>query len=162
MTQVQPRLDERTKYEAEMEVKFGCRFNEMNARFHRHLDFIFGFVGLFGGSGALIAALGQYKILGIITGAIVAAVAVIERLAHPVEYAIAHDTLKEKYTDLLVRVPDMPLAEIEKELKTLQAKNPCGVTALSVPAYNATVRSNGRTDYVMEETYWQKTVALLA
>jgi hypothetical protein len=162
MTQATPRLDERTKYEAELDVKYGWRYNEMNARFQRRLDFIFGFIGLFGGSGAFIAAIGEYKTLGIVAGAMVAAVAVIERLTHPVEYSIAHDTLKEKYAELLVRLPEMPLADIEKELKQLQAKSPCGLTTLAIPAYNANVLSNGRSDYVIKENAWQKFIALLS
>ena len=91
MNQALPRLDERSLYEAEMDIKYGIRFNEMNARFYRRLDFIFGFVGLFAGSGAFLAAIGEYRTLGIITGALVAAIAVIERLAQPIEHAIGHE-----------------------------------------------------------------------
>ncbi|ONN64811.1 hypothetical protein BTM36_22175 [Herbaspirillum sp. VT-16-41] len=145
-----------------MDLKFGIRFNEMNACFYRRLDFIFGFVGLFAGSGAFLAAIGEYRTLGIVTGALVAAVAVIERLAQPIEHAIGHAALKERYAEVLSRTDEMELPAIERELRLLQAKSPTGLSALSVPAYNANVLSNGRSDYVMPTNLWQRFVALLA
>ena len=74
----------------------------------------------------------------------------------------SHETLKERFADLLSRSPEMELAGIERELKLLQAKNPCGISALSVPAYNANVLSNSRSDYIMEANAWQRFVAWLA
>ena len=162
MTHNTPRTDSRTKYEATLDVRFGLCYNDMNARLYRRFDSIFGFVGLFGGSGALIAAIGGYKPLGIVAGALVAALAVIERLVRPIEKAVLHDDFKARYASLNARMSDAELPDIERDLVTLQAQAPSGFHALKLPAYNANLLANGRPDYMANTSRWQRFMALLA
>jgi hypothetical protein len=162
MTDMTVRADNRTIYEATLDIRYGCRFNDMNARLYRSMDFMFGFIGLFGGSGALIAAIGGYKALGVIAGALIAAVAVIERLVRPIEKAVEHDDAKRRYADLSARASEITLQELDKELTALQANAPSGFSALEIPAYNANLLANGRPEYSVEASAWQKTIAFFA
>jgi hypothetical protein len=156
------RNDSRTKYEAILDVRFGQRYNDLNARLYRRLDLVFGFVGLFGGSGALIAAIAQDRAWGIATGALGAAVAVIERLVGAIEKAVKHDEFKRKYAELNVEADELELSEIERQLRQLQADAPSGFHSLLKPAYNVNVAANGRPDYALGLTRWERTVHLFA
>jgi hypothetical protein len=162
MDNIHVRTDDRTKYEAILDIRYGQCYNDLNARLYRRLDLAFGFVGLFGGSGALIAALGEYKAAGVVAGALVAAVAVIERLVRPVEKAVEHDAAKKKYAALNISADDLVLAEIDRELKQLQADAPGGFRSLAKVAYNTNVTANGRPDYALGLTRWERLANLVA
>lgn len=152
MTNIHVRADVRTKYEAILDVRYGQCYNDLNARLYRRLDMFFGFVGLFGGSGALIAAIAEYKTLGVVTGAAVAAVAVIERLVGAVEKAIRHEEFKKEYAALNATADELELAEIDRQLRRLQGEGPTGLHSLGRPAYNLMVKANGRPDYAVQLT----------
>lgn len=162
MSDTHARVDTRTLYEATLDVRFGQHYNDLNARFYRRLDLVFGFAGLFGGSGALIAALGEYKTLGIITGAIVAAIAVIERLVRPVEKAVLHDEFKSHFANLDILADDLDLIGLDRALKKLQNDGPTGFHVLKIPAYNCNLRANGRPDYIQPLTRWERFITALA
>jgi len=162
LTDERVRIDERTKYEAILDVRYGQCFNDLNARLYRRLDFLFGFVGLFGGSGALIAAIGQYKTLGVLTGAAVAAIAVIERLVTAVEKAVRHEDFKKEYAGLNAEADRLELSEIDQRLRKLQADGPSGFRTLGRPAYNLNVTANGRPDYVVALTRYERVFRFLA
>lgn len=162
MTNAAVRTDNRTIYEATLDVRFGCHYNDMNARLYRRLDLCFGFVGLFGGSSAFIAALGQYRTLGVVAGATIAALAVVERLVRPVEKAIEHEECRRRFSDLDQRIDALDLPVLERELKRLQGSGPSGIHSLKIPAYNANLLANGRPDCVARASIWARCVALLA
>jgi hypothetical protein len=156
------RTDSRTIEEATLDVRFGQHYNDLNARLYRRLDFGFGFVGLFGGTGAFVAALGEYRTLGLIAGAVLAASAVIERLVRPVEKAVEHDACRLRFADLDARIEQLALADVERELKRLQSTGPSGFHALKIPAYNVNLIANGRPDFVLNESRWAKFLGNLA
>lgn len=162
MTIAEVRTDSRTTYEATLDVRFGCHYNEMNARLYRHLDYFFGFVGLFGGSSAFIAALGSYRTLGMIAGASVAAIAVAERLVGPVAKAIAHEEHQRRFSALGMEADSLELSALDRELKGLQGSGPSGFHSLKIPAYNINLIANGRPDRVVAATRWERLMALLA
>lgn len=155
-------MSERSKYEILLDVRYGARFGELNERFYRRLDLLFGFIGLFGGSGAVVGAIGSYPVIAAICGALVAALAIVERLVRPVEKAIEHCAFKKRFADLDARALKMPVDDVEAELRRLQADAPLGIESLSMPAFNANLRSNGRDDAVVKESMWQRTISLLA
>ena len=155
-------MSERSKYEAVLDVRYGFRFGEMNERFYRRLDLLFGFIGLFGGSAAVVGAIATYPILSLSSGAMVAAFAVIERLVRPVEKAIDHANYKKRFADLDARASKLSLDDLDSELRRLQADAPMGINSLAIPAFNANLRSNGRGDLSTQVSYWSRFIALLA
>lgn len=156
------RTDERTKYEACLDIKYGFRFNDMNARLYRHLDGFFGFVGLFGGTAAATSALADFKSGAVAAGLALAACAVVERLVRPVEKAVAHDDAKRRYADLSGRVELLDMATTERELSKLQAEGPDGFATLARPAFNANLKSNGRPDAVVSLSFFERMMAAIA
>ena len=161
----EPRIYERTIYEARLDIAYGQRFHELNERFFRHVDFAFGFVGLFGGAAVFSATIGQWPAIAVISSALVAAGAIIERLIRPVDAAAMHRQWREKFADLLMRVDSgeaTQLAQIDSGLRLLQGRGPNGVYALAPTAYNLTVASSGRTDYQMPVSTWQRLIAFFA
>lgn len=162
MTNAAVRTDSRTIYEALLDVRFGRQYNDLNARLYRRFDLFFGFVGLFGGSSAFIAALGEYRTLGVIAGAAIAALAVVERLVMPVEKAIAHEELGRRFSALDEEAGTLDLPTLERELKRLQGTGPSGFYSLKIPAYNANLLANGRPDCTVLASRWERFIALLA
>ncbi len=161
----EPRTYERTAYEAKLDVAYGVCFNEINARFYRHLDLIFGFIGLFGGTAVFTAAIGDWQGVSLVAGALVAASAIFERLIRPVEQALRHDEMTRRFVELRVLIegqPGMSIEAINSGLYALQGSGPSGIASLAPIAYNQVVTSAGRTDFQIEISFWQRLVAVLA
>jgi len=162
MSDIHNRSEPRSIYEATMDAKFGIHYNDMNARLYRRLDFLFGFIGLFGGSSALVAAIGNYQALGIASGAAIAACAVIERLVASTEKALRHDDYKRRFGALVARCSQLTLEQIDQELITLQTEAPSGFHALKVPAYNALVKANSQVKYLLPQSTWENIMERIA
>ncbi len=156
------RTVEAEKYVAVLDVRYGSRYGELNERFYRRIDLVFGFVGLFGGSAVVFGAVSANPTLAAWSGGVVAACAVFERLIRPIERAVEHRDFKKKFADLDARSSAMSCVELDTALRRLQMEAPTGISSLAIPAFNANLRSNGRDESVIPETAWQKAVALLA
>lgn len=150
----------RSTYEAILDVRYGQRFNEINEIFYRRLDLLFGFVGLAGGTAAFTGALTAAPVVAGVAGVAIAASAIIERLVRPVEQAVAFAEFRRRFAELDARAAGMTLADIDAELRRLQAAGPHGVTGLAACAYNRNLLSNGRPDAVMPLTGWERFLAL--
>lgn len=153
---------DRSKPEAILDVRYGARFGEMNERYYRHLDTFFGFVGLFGGTSVVVGIAASNPTLSAMSGAVVAACAIVERLVRPVEKALEHCTCKKRFADLDARSAMLSLEDIDSELRRLQMDAPIGISALAIPAFNANLKSNGLENAVVAETIWQRLVNCLA
>lgn len=145
-----------------LDVRFGARYGELNERFYRRLDVAFGFIGLFGGSAVVVGAFGSYPWLSGISGVLIAACAIIERLVRPVEKAIEHRDFKKRFADLDARAPSIAEAELQAALRRLQMEAPQGMASLAIPAFNANLRSNGRDDAVVRESKLETFMASLS
>lgn len=155
-------MAEGAKYVAVLDVRYGARYGELNERLYRRLDLLFGFVGLFGGSAVVVGAVGSYPMLSALSGGIIAACAIVERLIRPVERAIEHRDFKKRFADLDARASAMSADDVEAELRRLQMEAPTGLSSLAIPAFNVNLRSNGREDAVVPESFWQRALAILA
>lgn len=153
---------ERSKFEAILDVRYGVRFGGMNERCYRHLDLFFGFVGLFGGTAVVVGVAASSPTLSAMSGGVVAACAIIERLVRPVEKALEHCACKKRFADLDARSAKLSLEEIDSELRRLQMDPPVGLSSLAIPAFNANLRSNGLDESVVAETISQRLVSLSA
>lgn len=155
-------MSERSKGEAILDVRYGARFGEMNERYYRHLDLFFGFVGLFGGTAVVVGVAATNPALSAISGGVVAACAVIERLVRPIEKALEHSAYKKRFADLDARSAKLSLEEIDAELRRLQMDAPVGPRSLAIPAFNANLRSNGLEADIVAETLPERLASLFA
>lgn len=158
-----PRTDARTHYEATLDIGFGQRFNELCERFYKRLDFVFGAIGLIGGFAAASSLLGTCsQQTAVAAGLLLAANSIIERLVAPGAKAEIHAQMKRQYGQLRSQAPSLSLEALDQQLRTLQTDGPLGISGLSAVAYNANVRSEGREDFAMPLTRWNKMLALFA
>lgn len=162
MTTEPIRTDSRTHYEARNDVAYGIRYNDMNGRLYRRLDAALGFIGMFGGAGAFMAAFAGNKEWGLFIGAVLAAAATWERFLGAVEKAVHHEQAKAAYADLHVAMDGLPLEEVEQRLRRLQGEYRSGIRTLEMPAYNATMRAAGRPDFAQQITRWERFIGFLA
>jgi hypothetical protein len=139
---------ERTLYEATLDCRFGRQFSLMNARLYQRIDFVFGFVSLFGGSTAFGGAIAQNPTLAGAAGVVLAVASILERLMAPALKAHEFKEHAKRFADLDARAHSMDVAHIDSELRRLQAEGPMGFEALALPAHNANLLSNGHADMV--------------
>src|SRR5260363_378905 len=152
----------RTHYEAVLDVRYGWRFNELNERFYQRLDGLLGFICYFGGSATLIGVLAHHPVFTTIASLCVASAGVLNHLISASRKAYAHAIARAKYAALDARAPRLKLEELDAELKRLQGNSPNGIRALSMPAFNTNLLSNGRPDKIQSLTFWHKWVNLMA
>src|SRR5260363_86219 len=133
-------------YEAVLDVRYGWRFIELNERFYQRLDGLLGFICYFGGSATLIGVLAHHPVFTTIASLCVASAGVLNHLISASRKAYAHAIARAKYAALDARAPRLKLEELDAELKRLQGNSPNGIRALSMPAFNTNLLSNGRPD----------------
>jgi hypothetical protein len=156
---------ERSLYEARLDAQFYVAWHGRNARFFRHVRGLLAFVSLTAGTAAITLLLRQSAALAAVSGAAIAAVAILDRVIGAGDLVFQHNAAAAQYDTLLAqtqRAP-VPLAEFDARLSEIGA----GVTfysvwALRATAYNDNVKAVGRDDYVMRRTPWEWFVSLLA
>lgn len=157
-----PDYYERTKYEAQLDIKYARCFHSLNERFYCRLDFIFGLITLIGGSAIAASTLGQYEIIYGWLGGMVAISTLVEFLVKAPEKKCAHRDMRAKFADLDARSGSMSLEQIDAELLQLQ-DNSSGIKGLEAVAYNQNLKSNGREDAsVLKLNIWNNFLSLLA
>ncbi|GAB2912886.1 hypothetical protein GCM10027093_59000 [Paraburkholderia jirisanensis] len=153
---------ERSKYEAQLDVRYGTCWNALNERFFARLDWLFGAITLLGGSAIVYTTTADHKVAAAWIGGLVAASAILERLAGATEKKLEHRAMKKRFAELDARSQSLSLDQLESELKRLQADGPTGMAGLAMAAYNANVRTHGRGDSVGQLTAWGKFLSLLS
>lgn len=139
---------ERTLYEAILDCRFGRQYCHLNARLYGRIDFAFGFLSLVGGSTAFGGAIAQNPTLAGIAGVVLAGTSVMERLMAPAIRAYEFREHAKRFADLDARAAGMSLTRFDAELRRLQVEEPMGIDALTLPAHNANLLSNGHPDLV--------------
>lgn len=153
---------ERSKYEAQLDVRYGQCWNHLNERLFGRLDLLFGAITLFGGSAIAVTVTADHKMAVAVLGGVVAVSAIVERLVGATEKRLDHREMKKRFADLDARSGAMSLEDIDAELRRLQADGPTGVRGLDVPAYNANMRTNGRPEIQLRVGVWNWLTAALA
>ena len=155
-------IRERTKSEAQLDIRYARCWNAMNESLFGRIDWIFGAVTLFGGSAIAFTVTADNKHAVIALGAIVAVSAILERMVGAKEKQLEHRAAKKRFAELDGRSGTMTLEEIDRELRPLQADGPAGVQGLAIPAFNANLQTNGYEDGHMNASLWSRFLMLLA
>ncbi|MEA3086154.1 MAG: hypothetical protein QOC89_3851 [Paraburkholderia sp.] len=113
---------ERTKYEAQLDVRYGRCWNALNERLFGRIDLFFGAVTLIGGSAIVFTVTADHKTAAAVVGRVVAVSAIVERLVDATEKRLEHKAMKKLFADLDGRSVGMSLDEIDVELRKLQAE----------------------------------------
>ncbi len=137
------RTDGRTHYEATIDVRYGMRFNELNARLYNHIDGAISFITMLGTCGAAVSFVNQSPPLAAASGLLLAAVAALGRVIGPARKAEQHAAACRNYAAIDAAAADLTLEQIDARLRPLQASSPGGFRLLAAPAYLDNLRSNG-------------------
>lgn len=156
------RLDERTHYEATLDVRFAIEWNALNARLFRRVDALLKGLSLLLGSaafGAWMAAAPQWSGLA---GLLVALVTILDVVLAPGKKACAHDEARRQFNALAVRAPGLPLADLDAALETLRVECTAGgVDALRAVAYNRNLAAASRADQLIPLGPLERLLAVL-
>lgn len=153
---------ERTHYEATLDVRYGVQYAALSARLYRRIDLLFGLISLASGTGAFAGGLSEIPMLSAIAGAVIAVVAILERLIRPTEKAIACDMLAARFAELDADASALTLEAIDRRLRKLQADPTSCFDSLAIPAHNRNLASHGRAECGLPETAWQRFIAFFA
>lgn len=150
------RSDGRTHYEAVLDVRYGMRYNDLCERFYNRVDFLIGVVTLAGGSGAVVSAVNKDPAWAVVSGIVLAVLAIFGRLLGATRKAEQHGQAKKAYAALDARSHALAVEQVDAELRPLQASSPSGIRLLALPAYNANLRSNGRPELVQKLRFGER------
>jgi hypothetical protein len=154
--------DNRTHFEAVMDVRYGVCFNDLCERFYSRLDMAFGALSLTGGSAAAASVVNGSPTLAAAAGLVLAVVAVFERLVGAAKKAEQHAAARRAYGDINALAQAMGVEEIDARLRVLQSSTPSGISSLGMPAYNANLRSAGHAQRVQPLSRIERLAALMA
>ncbi|MEA3128668.1 MAG: hypothetical protein QOF46_463 [Paraburkholderia sp.] len=111
---------ERTKYEAQLDVRYGRCWNALNERLFGRIDLFFG--ALTWGSAIVFTVTADHKTAAAVVGRVVAVSAIVERLVDATEKRLEHKAMKKLFADLDGRSVGMSLDEVDVELRKVQAE----------------------------------------
>lgn len=148
--------------EAILDVLYGIRFNDLNVRFYRRLDGLLASLNLILGSAAAVTLLSKQPEIAGWSGLLVAIVSAIDKTMKPADKALRCAEHRAKFGALAARAHDMNLADIDRELRVLQACGPDTIEALAIPAFNDNLRSNGHYDDIVKVPFLGRLACLIA
>lgn len=152
----------RTLANAVMDVRYGYHYGELNQRLWSHLDTTLNLAGALGGSAAVASLFAASPALVLSAGITMACVSVLQLVLRPAQRAAEFRDAKRSFAELDAKAWDMPLADLDRQLKGLQASAPIGSSRLGMPAYNACVRANGHESKVVTLKLTERLVSALA
>jgi len=157
-----PATPERTLAQAVMDVRYGYHYGALNERAWQHIDTACAVVGAVGGSAAVAGVLAASPMLSLVAGVAMGTVSMLQLVLRPGARAVEFRDAKRAFAALDARAWQMPLADLDAELTTLQAHAPTGLAGLAMPAHNANVSAIGREDCRRALSRWERWMLLLA
>ena len=149
----------RTQAQAVMEVRYACHYGELNERFWRHIDTWLNLLGALGGSAAVAALLGQSLLLSGVAGVVMAVASTCQMVLRPLDRAYDFRDARRAFAALDVRAWSLSLADLDAQLKPLQAESPVGFRWLGMPAFNLCMLANGE-ERAVRPLSWPERIAL--
>lgn len=156
------RVYARTHYEALMDIKYACVFNRLNESLYDRLDFVFGFVGLAGGSAVFASAIANKPELAALSGLVLALLSIVERLVGAARKSEQHKQAVHVFADLEARAHGLSLEQLDGELTKARAAAPKGVSGIAVLAFNANLITAGRSSFCLPVPVWSRFLSLIA
>jgi hypothetical protein len=136
-------MDDRTKYEAILDVKYAIRLHFLHCRLYKRLRGTLVFISLAAGMSAFALALNVIPGAVGVMGVLVAVCAIIDATGNFAEKSMLHKQWRGELLHLLARADAMDVAAIDAELSRLSVQMDDEIEALRMPAYNDNLRSTG-------------------
>lgn len=151
----------RTKFEAELDVKYCIRLNTLLQRFYQRLASLFLFSELAGGSVAFSAFVAKHPDLAGQVGLFIAAVALGNIVLKPTEKAFQADELRRQYQRLAAKAPKLALDQLDEQLAELRQSLAPDIEGVRNVAYNDNLVESGLEAHCIPETPYNKLCRLL-
>lgn len=151
--------NERTKYEAELDVDYAIVWNRMHVRFYKKIRFLFNLIFIAGGA-AIFADFGEHQQ---IAGMVIAISGIFSFLIDPSTKAAEHDELYRRWLALDAKKSTLELVELDrKSTKIRTLLNVHGINAINTLAYNANLARHGFKEGLAKRSPWTWLVGCFA
>lgn len=144
------------------DVEFGYWFNLANERVYHRLDVALNLVQLVGGSAAALAAMQGSPAAVVASGFALAVCAAVSLLVAPGVKAEQHRACKAQWKALQGRAHQLSDDALRTASRDIQGSGPSGISGLTVPAYNSTLRATNQEHGVRPLRTNEKALAWLA
>ncbi|WP_186078702.1 hypothetical protein [Burkholderia gladioli] len=151
----------RTKYTAQLDIRYGVCVNELNERLLRRVGIFLNVVSAFSTTAIFISLKNQYPVLGLVAGSILTLMGFINSASSFADKRAGHHQQKKAFAKLNSESEAMSLDAIDARLRLLQAEGPDGLTGLDPVAYNRNVCSHGQPEWQIPLSWWSRILAFL-
>ncbi|WP_153064937.1 hypothetical protein [Xanthomonas arboricola] len=152
---------ERTFYEANLDLGYAIVVSDMHRSFFTRIKKSITLINIFSGTGAFAGALAMYPKISAACGFLVAMLSCVELVCDPGKSADAHARDLAEYVRLKSRVAGKNAQWIDAKKTKIDITSAQCLSGLSVPAFNANLRSNGRYDSVRKLSLWERLLQLM-
>lgn len=155
------RLDERTAYEAQLDLQYAVQLWLLHIRFWRRVRTWVACVTIVGSSFALVSWVNKNPDLTAVAALLLAITSAFSLVVNPAEKQAEARERYRAYAELRSRLAnEQDLAALDAALKAAQVNDIPAIEALRVAAYNDTVRSAGRPSYALDQWAWPRMLGL--
>lgn len=156
------RTDPRTQWEASMDAKYAVAAHGLAEHYFSSINRWLVFFQIIFTSGAIVAIAKQSTEWSVVVGVMLAMVSAYQQAAKPLAEAAKHGAAREKFSLLVAETNRLTVEGIDAKLATVGAKAPKVPRAIQFAAYNDNLRTNGRPDGVIKESFPIRCIRLLA
>lgn len=143
----------RTQYQAILDIEYGCRLHHLHERLFRRLRGGLLGVNILCGTAAFATVVVPGSPLAAWFGLAVAIASVADLVLSPGDRARHHDQLGSSFSALRVRAEEKNVAELDKNIRALQAQTSMELESLRSVARNDVLQQAGHSDLVVRETF---------
>ncbi len=155
--------NERTRYQIELEIRYGMRLDELHRRFYARLASALTFALLLAGSAAFGGYIAALPELAGAAGLVVAALTLAEVVLRPGERGAYASALARQFGVLRATAGELTIDDLSRRLSELQCETlPGEIEALRGVAMNDVLREHGHSDELLALSRWQRVIAVLA
>ncbi|HCE39698.1 MAG: hypothetical protein CL549_15835 [Alcanivorax sp.] len=134
--------DERTEYEAKLDVTYAVELQRRHVQFYRHLAGICTYLTLAASAFAAMLTVKE-PMLAAGLAAFVVLLNMLVVTVRPETKAAEHADLRRRWLGLQAQMDKLTLTELDKKIAHLDALDTHIIRALEMPAYNGNLRRHG-------------------
>jgi len=157
-----PKGEQRTIYEAGLEIDYSIRLHELQSRLLRRSRFLIAFVQLGIGSAVIAPLVGGLPLVAGVAGVALGLITIADALLDMQTRAAASEFQRKRLKQLRGAMDGRSLAEIDRDIQTIEADDPAEIESLRVVAYNDVVRRWSHFNRMQPESWAQRLLRCLA
>ncbi|MDR3414196.1 MAG: hypothetical protein P4L87_25090 [Formivibrio sp.] len=151
----------RSHYEAVGDVRYHARLHYLHAAFYRRIRMVMATISLMSGTASFASVVGNYPLIASVAGVVIAVIAVLDAVSGLPDKVFSHQSLYKRFTELAGRAAKLEMDAIDAESAAIEADETGEIESLRLRAYNDSVLSAGRPDYVVPVSFLAKLLSLI-